>query len=97
MRGNGKCYLTWGFLAFFLQERKDPPCSVVMTPFNAGVAPTSRDLGHEIDLTATYIIDERMQLLIGYSHFFAGRYYDNPALPANEDADFVYTQFHVNF
>ena len=72
-----------------LQNGNDTPYSVVMTPFFPAVTPTSRELGHKIDLTVTYTINPRMELLIGYSHFFAGRYYDNPLLPTNEDADFL--------
>lgn len=90
-----KC-LVW-YYYFFLQNANDTPYNVNMTPFNAGNAPASRDLGHEIDLTATYTINPRMDILIGYSHFFAGQYYANtpPGFPSN--ADFFYLQYQWNF
>ena len=88
--------LLW-YYYFRLQNGNDTPYSVVMTPFNAGVAPTSSDLGHEIDLIANYTINARMSVLLGYSHFFAGDYYDNPALPTSADADFFYAQFQFDF
>ena len=97
MQPHEKLKLLLWYHYFRLQNGNDTPYSVVMTPFNPGVASTSSDLGHEIDLTATYQLNPRTQILIGYSHFFAGRYYNNPALPTNADADFFYTQFHVNF
>ena len=83
--------------SFFLQNANDTPYNVNMTPFNAGNAPASRDLGHEIDITATYSINPRMDILIGYSHFFAGQYYANtpPGFPSN--ADFFYLQYQWNF
>ena len=53
-----------------------------MTPFNPGNAPASRDLGHEIDLLATISLTPRMDVLLGYSHFFSGDYYRAHARPA---------------
>ena len=50
-----------------------------------------------------YVINPRMDLLVGYSHFFAGAYYrDSPIDPVNGvlyrgDANFFYTQFTWNF
>lgn len=89
--------MAW-YYYFFLQNGNDTPYSVVMSPFNAANAPASRDLGHEIDLTATYKLNDRMDLLLGYSHFFAGNYYKlTPGVPYRADADFFYTQIHWNF
>ena len=88
--------LLW-YYYFFLENRNDTPYGVTMSPFFAGIRPSSADLGHEIDATATYSITPRTSLLFGYSHFFSGAYYDTPGLPYNGDADFFYTQFHVNF
>ena len=69
-----------------------------MTPVNPGNRPASRDLGHEIDLLATISLTPRMDLLLGYSHFFSGEYYRlTPGLPYRGDADFFYAQYHVNF
>jgi hypothetical protein len=89
--------LVW-YYCLFLQNGNDTPYSVVMSPFNPANAPASRDLGHEIDLTFTYSLTPRMELLFGYSHFFAGDYYKlTPGVPYDGDADFFYTHFQVNF
>ncbi len=69
-----------------------------MTPFNAANAPASRDLGHEIDLLFTYTIVKRTDMLFGYSHFFAGNYYQlTPGAPTQADGDFFYMQWQRNF
>jgi hypothetical protein len=89
--------LLW-YYYFFLQNSNDTPYSVVMTPYNPNNAPASADLGHEIDFTVTYAIAPRTSLLFGYSHFFAGQYYKlTPGVPYRNDADFLYTQFQVDF
>jgi hypothetical protein len=83
---------------FFLENQNDTPYNINMTAFSPGSPPASRDLGHEIDLTTTYLITPRMDILFGYSHFFAGQYYKlTPGLPYRGDADFFYTQYQVNF
>ena len=90
--------LVW-YHYFMLQNGHDVAYNVDETPF-AGLGAnqaTSRDLGHEIDFIATIPISTRTELLFGYSHFFAGRFYDNPLVPYHSDADFFYTQFSVWF
>ena len=91
--------LAW-YYYFWLQDINDVPYNVDMTPFAnlpAGSA-GSRDLGHEIDLTATYVFSPRTNVLFGYSHFFSGEFYKTtPGVPYSGDADFFYTQFTVNF
>ena len=47
---------------------------------------------------ATWRFTPRTAILFGYSHFFSGDYYkQTPGLAYRGDADFVYTQFTVNF
>jgi hypothetical protein len=87
--------LMW-YYYFFLENKNDGPYSVAMTPY-ALVAPDSADLGHELDFTASYTINARTNLLLGYSHFFSGAYYNTPGLPFDGDADFYYTQLTFNF
>jgi hypothetical protein len=53
---------------------------------------TSKDLGDELDLIGTYAIGPRSNVLLGYSHFWRGNKILAPA-----DADFVYTQWELNF
>ena len=85
---------------FALANGNDVPYNVNMTPFNGMPAGSSgsRDLGREIDLTATLKLNNRMNLLLGYSHFFAGDYYSlTPGLPHSDDASFFYTQVTMSF
>ena len=90
-------FLAW-YYYLMLDTRADTPYTVVMTPVNPGNAPASRELGHEIDLLATITLNERMELLVGYSHFFSGAYYrSTPGLPYRGDADFLYVQYQWNF
>lgn len=63
---------------FRLQNINDVPYNVDMTWFaglTTGRQSGSRDLGQEIDLTASFAPAPRMNLLLGYSHFFAGDFY----------------------
>jgi hypothetical protein len=89
--------LLW-YYYLFLETASDTPYNVNMTPFNPGNTPASRDLGHEIDMTLVYAINPRMDILLGYSYFFAGKYYkETPGLTYRGDANFLYTQFQWNF
>jgi len=88
--------LVW-YYYFFLSRIDDTPYNVNMTPFAPSVAPGSRDLGQELDLLFTYSLNPRMEVLFGYSHFFAGKYYATPGLPYDGDADFFYTHYQWNF
>lgn len=89
--------LTW-YHYFFLANKGDSPYNVTMLPFNPGNAPGSRDLGHELDLLGTYAISPRQSLMMGYSHFWSGKYYDTTVgVPSREDADFLYTQWSLAF
>lgn len=82
--------------------------------YNAPGAPIYQDttggagryIGHELDFTVAWSLTERMNLLFGYSHFFTGDYFDDPAaiqrsagdsLHNGKDADFFYTQYLINF
>ena len=87
--------LTW-YHSFWLENINDTPYSVVMTPFAAGIAPDAGHLGQELDLVLSVGLTPRSNVLFGYSHFWAGNYYDTPGLPTNEDANFFYTQFTTN-
>lgn len=83
---------------YFFLDQATTPYSVVMTPFNAGNAAGSKDLGHEIDVLFTVNVDPRNSILLGYSFFGAGRYYDTtPGVPTNANADFAYMQYQTRF
>ena len=50
----------------------------------------SAEVGREADLTADFKFNDYLQVLTGYSHFFAGDYLRDTG--ANDDADFFYLQ-----
>ena len=96
----------WTVLAWyhylFLANAAQGPYNVTNTSFNPGGTVGSRELGHEIDLLGTYKVNARSDLVLGYSHFFTGKYYDTSrtstgAALFNGDADFFYSQWHYNF
>ncbi len=98
MQPHEKLTLLLWYYYFWLQDGGDVPYNVDMTPF-AGLAanPTgNRDLGHEIDVTATYLFTPRLALLLGYSRFVSGSFYDAPGLYSG-NADFFYTQMTLDF
>lgn len=98
MQPNKRLKLLAWYHYFFLETKTDSPYSVVMTAFNGANAPGSADLGHEIDLLASYQLSARQNVVFGYSHFFAGGYYDTTAgVPYNGDASFFYTQLTIDF
>ena len=82
---------------YFFLDQATTPYSVVMTPYNPGNAAVSKDLGHEIDLLWTIAINPRHNLMIGYSHFNSGDYYNTPGVAFAGNADFFYSQYQVQF
>lgn len=88
-------FLLW-YHYFFLNEATTP-YSVVMTPFNAAGGAVSKDLGHEIDCLFTIALNDRNSMLLGYSFFNSGEYFNTPGSPTNADADFFYWQCQSRF
>ena len=67
--------------------------------FNAGGSPIAgkageHHVGQEIDLLLKYQHDIHTQVLVGYSHFFVGDYFD---LPGHDDIDFFYVSWEYTF
>lgn len=58
-----------------------------------------RFVGSEIDLLLTWQFDRHVQVLLGYSHFFAGGFIKETgkATGANRDIDFIYLQMQYTF
>lgn len=52
----------------------------------------SKDFGNELDFIAKYTIGPRSNLLLGYSHLWRG-----DKIIGNSDAQFIYTQWEMNF
>jgi hypothetical protein len=93
--------LAW-YHYFFLANGNQGPYNLNLTSFNPGGTVGSRDIGHEIDLLGTYKVSARSDLVLGYSHFFSGHYFDSSRTSTGAalfrgDADFFYTQYHFNF
>lgn len=90
--------LLWWHL-FYLAQARDALYNANGTPIR--IDPTGASgtyVGQEIDFTAQYNFNPRMDLLVGYSHFFAGTFVKNTNPPGvSGDVDFVYTQFSFRF
>ncbi|KAA5539698.1 hypothetical protein FYK55_23120 [Roseiconus nitratireducens] len=87
---------------YFRLDQQTTPYSVVMTPYNTVTQAQSKDLGHEIDLLFNINLNPRNNVLLGYSHFSGGDYYDTPGIlpPAagtDSDGDFFYAQFQTRY
>ncbi|TWU23879.1 hypothetical protein Pla52o_18020 [Novipirellula galeiformis] len=83
---------------YFLLDTATTPYGVTMQPYNTTALAEDKELGHEIDVALNVNLNPRSSLLFGYSHFFAGDYYDEtPGVMSNDDAQFVYTQFQTRF
>lgn len=94
--GNRVNFLLW--YHYFFLDKATTPYSVVMSPFNAGNAAGSKDLGHEIDAIFNINLNPRNNVLLGYSFFNSGEYYNTTAgVPTNADADFFYFQYQSRF
>ena len=85
---------------FSLANGNDVPYNTNMRPFaglTAGSA-GSQTLGTELDLLATYDVNEQTQLRMGYSHFWSGTFYDTtPGVPTNLDGNFLFGHFVHQF
>lgn len=88
-------FLLW--YHYFFLDQATTPYSVVMSPYNPGNAAVSKDLGHEIDCLFNITLNERNSLLLGYSFFNAGEYFNTPGSQSNADADFFYAQYQCRF
>jgi hypothetical protein len=73
---------------FWRAENEDALYNAGGGVVRAGNLGSSRDVGGEIDLLATYAFDAHLSLLGGYSHFFAGEFIDQSG--KDQDTDFVY-------
>ncbi|MFK8114890.1 MAG: alginate export family protein [Rubripirellula sp.] len=90
---------------YFMLDQDTTPYNVVMIPYNAGNDAGDRELGHEIDILFNINLNARNNVLLGYSHFSGGDYYDTTVLPAataaeldgDFDADFFYFQFQSRY
>ncbi|QDV62554.1 alginate export family protein [Crateriforma conspicua] len=86
---------------YLLLAEDTVPYNLVMIPYNqAGNAAEDRELGHEIDILFNINLNPRNNILLGYSHFSGGDYFDSATIgPVDEDndADFFYAQFQTRY
>ena len=57
--------------------------------------PPSNYAGAEADFTVNTKLTKHLDMLVGYSHFFAGSYLNDTG--AGDDADFAYLMLTLNY
>ncbi len=90
---------------YFLLDELTTPYNVNLTAFNTTAAAADRELGHEIDVLFNVNINPRNNVLVGYSYFNSGEYYEqtsggtagNNGIPFLGDAQFFYFQYQMQF
>ena len=61
----------------------------------AGASGSSRQIGNEIDVTATYDFDRHFMVLLGYSHLYSGDFIEESG--SADDINFSYLMFQYTF
>jgi hypothetical protein len=83
------------FHTFYVDEDKDALYGAngkkLRTPTSGG----SNDIGHELDLTAKYIINRHTSALVGWAHLWPGGFIERTG--PSEDADLFYAQLEYTF
>lgn len=86
---------------YLLLAEDTVPYNLVMIPYNQTAGPAEdRELGHEIDILFNINLNPRNNVLLGYSHFSGGDYYDITGTgppDGDNDADFFYAQFQTRY
>ena len=83
----------WNLLMWYWHFESDSEARVPSIPGSSTAAQnSSKDLGDELDVLMTYTICPRSTLGLGWSHFWRGE-----KILAPVDADFLYTQWEMNF
>ncbi|MFQ5672356.1 MAG: alginate export family protein [Nitrospinales bacterium] len=65
------------------------------TACEPGSAGASREIGNEIDVTATYDFNRHFDVLLGYSHLYSGDFIEESG--AADDINFTYLMFQYTF
>lgn len=78
------------FHCFFLDAKESPWFNASGAVFRSANANASIQLGEELDLYSTYVINKYLSALVGYSHFFAGPFAQDTG--GDDGANFLYTQ-----
>jgi len=85
--------LTWH--AFWLDDGNDALYSAPGSPIRFDPTASSKYVGVEMDLVVTYEILRGLVALVGYSHFFTGRFVAQTG--PSDDTDFGYVQLQYTF
>jgi gamma-glutamyltranspeptidase/glutathione hydrolase len=89
MKARGAGHLYW------LDDNRDALYHAGGGVLRAGAAGADDYVGSEIDLTVNYRFNRHLDLLVGYSHFFAGDFLEETGSSA--DVDFAYVQTRLLF
>ena len=79
----------------FLDSAKDNLYGANRAVKRATVAGADPDVGNEVDLLAKYQATKEVATMVGYSHFFAGNFFEDTG--SSDDADFFYLQTTLNY
>jgi hypothetical protein len=90
-----KLKLTGDYHRIYLDTPKDSLYSASKTVSRTATRAVDTHVGDELDFWSSYKVCSFSSLNVGYSHFFAGPFL--AATGANDDADFFYTSFTLNF
>ena len=83
---------------YFFLDQKTTPYNTDMTAFNPDHAAADRHLGQELDILFNLRVNPRNELLLGYSFFKSGKYYQlTPGSPSDADGQFLYLQYQTRF
>ena len=85
-----KLSLTSDFHWFFLDAKESAWFNASGGVFRAANPSADTQLGEEIDLLGVYKLTQHLNLLMGYSHFFAGPFAKDTG--THDDANFFYSQ-----
>ncbi len=80
---------------FWRAERADAAYNAAGGVLREADADASREIGSEIDVTASWTIDRSTSALLGYSHFFAGDFIKETG--SSDDVTFVYASIQYTF
>ena len=90
-----KLKLQSDFHLIYLDSSKDNLYAANRTIKRATAAGAGSHVGNEVDLTGTYKFNQYADVLVGYSHLFAGDFLKDTG--SADDADYVYVQTTLSF
>jgi len=83
------------FHTFYVDKDKDALYGANGKKLRTSTTGGSNEVGHELDLTAKYIINRHTSALVGWAHFWPGGFIERTG--PSEDADLFYAQVEYTF